>query len=125
MPEKMTIDQWRKTHSSPKKSKMHNIKDEGRDSRKESRREKELILLEKSGEISNLQCQVPFLLIPAQKKKNGKMERSCKYFADFVYIKNGERIVEDTKSAFTKKLPVYVIKRKLLLLVHGIELLET
>lgn len=125
MIEKMTIAEWRKSHSSPKKSKMHNKKDEGRDSRKESRREKELILMEKAGEISDLQCQVPFVLIPAQKKKNGKMERSCKYLADFVYMKDGQRIVEDTKSVFTKKLPVYVIKRKLLLLVHGIEILET
>ena len=36
------------------------------DSRKESRRYQELVLLERAGQISNLRLQVPFELIPAQ-----------------------------------------------------------
>ena len=54
------------------------------DSIQESKRYKELKLLLRAGEISNLQLQPRFLL---QKgfKKNGKTYRKVEYIADFMY----------------------------------------
>ena len=102
------------------------------DSKKEAKRFQELRLLEKAGAIQNLKTQVKFILIPAQRepdtigkrggRKKGKLlERECSYLADFVYIKDGEMIVEDTKGFRTKD---YTIKRKLMLYVHGIRINE-
>jgi hypothetical protein len=105
------------------------------DSKKEYRRYRELLLLERAGEISNLQRQVKFLLIPTQYEhfkrygKNGKeltpgkrvVEKECAYYADFVYTENGKDVVEDTKGVRT---PEYIIKRKLLLHIHGIRIKE-
>ena len=123
---RMTIAEWRKGKTTKKGSKYLNKKTDGNDSKKESRRERELRMLERTSNIRNLRTQVPFTLIPAQHKQDGTTEKSCQYIADFVYeTSDGRTIVEDTKSAFTKKLPVYVIKRKLMLQVHGIEILET
>ena len=107
------------------------------DSMKEYRRFKELSLLERSGTIQNLQRQVKYVLIPAQREfcneiytkgrkkgcfKPGKLlEKECSYIADFVYTQNGEIVVEDTKGFRTKD---YIIKRKLMLWVHGIRIKE-
>lgn len=102
------------------------------DSKKEANRFCELKMLEKAGEISNLQRQVKYVLIPAQREpdtvgarggvKKGKLiERECAYMADFVYEENGETVVEDTKGFRTTE---YVIKRKLMLKVHGIRIRE-
>lgn len=117
-------------------NKYRNIKSNGCDSRKEARRLQQLQLLEKAGEIRDLQTQVKFVLIPAQYEtyerysKNGKrlkdgvrcIERECSYYADFTYTisKTGENIVEDTKSKITQTKD-FVIKRKLMLAVHGIK----
>ena len=91
------------------------------DSMKEYRRFKELSLLERAGAIQNLQRQVEFELIPSQ-RINGKVaERPCKYVADFVYQQDGKKVVEDTKGFRTKD---YIIKRKLMLWVHGIQIKE-
>lgn len=99
------------------------------DSRKEAARYAELKILEKGGVIKDLALQVPFVLIPAQYekalpgKKRGKLiERACIYKADFVYQYDGETIVEDVKGLRTKE---YIIKRKLMLKVHGIRIRET
>ena len=102
------------------------------DSLKEARRFRELRLLETAGEISDLQTQVKFVLIPAQYEpesigkrggvKRGKLiERECCYVADFVYIKDGKQVVEDTKGFRTTD---YIIKRKLMLHIHGIRIQE-
>jgi hypothetical protein len=75
---------------------------------------------------------VEFELIPAQREpdtvgvrggvKRGKViEQAVKYVADFVYEENGKLIVEDTKGFRTKD---YIIKRKLMLWVHGIQIKE-
>ena len=78
---------------------------------------------EARGEISNLQRQVPFELIPKQTewvekqlKTKTKMvevfrEHPVTYLADFVYWENGVRIIADTKGAKTAD---YIIKRKLM-----------
>lgn len=88
------------------------------DSRKEAQRWAELQMLEKANLIKNLQRQVKYELIPKQEG-----ERSVTYIADFVYDdENGKHIVEDCKGMRT---PAYVIKRKLMLYVHGIKILET
>jgi len=81
-------------------------------------------MLEKAGVISNLEEQVTFELIPKQVDAEGKcIERACKYIADFVYTdESGQRVVEDSKGY---RLPEYIIKRKLMLFVHGIRVLET
>lgn len=102
------------------------------DSKKEATRHYELMLLERSGAISDLKRQVEFELIPPQKEpdtigkrggviKGKTIEHAVKYVADFVYTENGKQIVEDTKGFKTKD---YIIKRKLLLYVHGIRIRE-
>ena len=56
------------------------------------------------------------------KMVNGKVvERACSYVADFVYYKNGQIVVEDTKGVRTKE---YTIKRKLMLQKWGIQITE-
>lgn len=89
------------------------------DSKKEARRHQELLLLQRAGKITNLERQVKFELIP---KQDG--ERACTYVADFVYnlVDTGEKVVEDTKGYKTE---VYRIKKKLMLWVHKIRIIET
>lgn len=107
-------------------SKYHNRKitvdGEKFDSIKEYRRFRELQLLERAGEISNLRRQDRFPLIPAQYKDGKCVERECDYIADFVYTENGKKIVEDVKGVRTD---AYKIKRKLMLLCYGIRIKET
>lgn len=108
------------------------------DSLKERNRWNELNLLQRAGKISDLQRQVKFVLIPTQyekyerySKKTGKrlkdglrvVEKEVPYYADFVYMKDGKKIVEDTKSEATKTKD-YIIKRKLMLWVHNIRIKE-
>lgn len=93
------------------------------DSLKEGRRYQELRLMERAGVIKDLKTQVPFQLIPAQRDEAGKViEKSVSYYADFTYWENGRFVVEDTKGARTD---VYKLKRKLMLQVHGLRILET
>lgn len=54
----------------------------------------ELTLLAKSGQIQDLQFQVPFRLVVNERVV-------CKYYADFVYIEGGLKVVEDFKGAET------------------------
>lgn len=91
------------------------------DSRKEYNRWIELKILEKSKLISHLQRQVKYELIPSQKIGKRVAERAVTYVADFVYNENGRTVVEDTKGVRT---PEYIIKRKLMLWVHGIKVNE-
>ena len=94
-------------------------------------------LLQRSGQIQNLQTQVKYVLIPAQReasfevyksgpnkgrRKPGKLlEHECSYIADFCYIRNGETVVEDAKGYRTE---VYRIKKKLMLERYGIQIKE-
>lgn len=92
------------------------------DSHREARRYQELQLLLRAGEISQLQMQKKYTLIPSQKKPSGGTERAVTYTADFVYKDNtGREIVEDSKGMKTQQ---YIIRRKLMLYVHGIEVKE-
>ena len=103
--------------------KYHNVKTCGYDSAKEAERARVLHLLEKAGKIRDLREQVRFELIPAQYEGRKCVERKVEYVADFVYVDcaTGEEIVEDVKGVRTKE---YVIKRKLMLWVHGIRIKE-
>lgn len=93
------------------------------DSRKEADRHAVLKLLERAGKIRDLQHQVKFELLPAQKDSTGRViERAVSYIADFTYY-DGERfVVEDTKGY---KTPEYKLKKKMLLYFHGIHIKET
>lgn len=117
------------------KSKYHSRKIERNgetfDSVKEYKRYLELLLLEKAGAIEGLKRQASFLLLPAQyekaytksgKEKRGKcLERAVTYVADFVYFEDGKSVVEDVKGFKTKD---YILKRKLMLYFHGIQIRE-
>ena len=108
----------------------------GHASKKEHYRAAQLRLMERAGLISDLREQVSYELIPAQYGECGKnfkgrttrttrvlLERPCRYVADFVYTDKatGQMVVEDTKGVRTKE---YIIKRKLMLNVHGIRIKE-
>lgn len=87
----------------------------------ESKRYRELKLLEKAGQIRDLQLQVPFRLLDSQRIGGRVVERPVDYRADFAYVQDGKYVVEDAKGVRT---PEYVIKRKLMLWVHGIRVRE-
>jgi hypothetical protein len=93
------------------------------DSQDELARYMELLLLEKAGEIKDLERQKVFILAPAVRIK-GKMRPALRYKADFAYVdvKTGKPVVEDKKGAVTDS---YRIKRHLMATVHGVEILET
>lgn len=78
------------------------------DSAKEAKRWQELTLLQQVGAIRDLRRQVWFALYAP----NG--ERICSYVADAVYwdLATNQEVREDTKSGWTRRLPVYRIKAK-------------
>ena len=107
------------------------------DSKKEARRYSELKLMQRAGEIADLQTQVKFVLIPAQREpdsigkrggtiKGALIEREVAYYADFVYKdKDGKTHVEDVKgykdgAAYN----IFKIKRKLMLYILKIRVEE-
>lgn len=107
------------------------------DSKKEARRYQELSLLERAGEVTGLECQKKFVLIPSQHepdtvgKRGGKIkgkliEREVAYYADFYYRdKEGNEVVEDVKGyKGGGAYAIFTIKRKLMLYVHGIRIKE-
>ncbi len=95
------------------------------DSRKEAKRFRELQILERAGEISELQTQYAFVLAESVKFSNEPRKKpALRYVADFVYIKNGCQVVEDVKSKISRSLAEYRIKKHLMMSVHGIEILE-
>jgi hypothetical protein len=85
------------------------------DSKRECSRYIQLRMLLVAGEITDLNLQVPYEL-------NEGGTHSLKYVADFVYIRNGSEVIEDSKGY---KTVVYKKKRKLMLKLYGIEILET
>lgn len=92
------------------------------DSKKERDRFIILDAAQRDGEISGLQRQVKFVLIPDQYIDGKLVERSMSYIADFTYRdKQGNMIVEDVKGLRTKE---YINKRKTLLWLYGIRIHE-
>ena len=102
-------------------NKYGNIKAGGYASKREFSRAQALKLLEKAGHIQNLREQVQYELSPAV-RINGRMSASRKYIADFVYIEDGVEVVEDTKGF---KTDIYILKRHLMAVAHGISIRET
>lgn len=127
----MKIDEYKKL--SRKDCNKYGAKRVGKHaSKKEHYRSATLQMMQRAGVIANLREQVKFELIPSQYGECGKdfkgrttrvlLERACSYIADFVYTDSkGQTIVEDTKGVRTKE---YIIKRKLMLFMHGIHIKE-
>ena len=92
------------------------------DSMAEARRWRDLQLLERAGNIQNLQRQVAYILAPPVKFAGAKARKpAIKYIADFAYKQGGAAVVEDVKSPVSAKLAAFQIKRHLMLSVHGID----
>ena len=109
------------------------------DSKREYYRYMDLKLLESCGAIKDLKRQVVYELIPVQREKSTKVykkgrkkgqptpgkiiEKAVTYIADFVYTDSttGKEVVEDAKGMRTRD---YIIKRKLMLYIHGIKIQE-
>lgn len=85
------------------------------DSKREAKRWLELVEEERAGRISQLERQVRFELSIAGVKV-------CDYVSDFCYIRDGQRVVEDSKGM---KTAVYRLKKRMMLAVHQIEIFET
>lgn len=95
------------------------------DSKKEARRWFELVALLEAGEITDLQRQVSFELAPAVRLDGEKRKKpALRYVADAVYRRNGELVVEDTKSPPTRKTQIYRAKRHLMATVLGLQIRE-
>ena len=106
------------------RSKYKNVKvtDDGHtfDSTKERDRYIVLRQWEREGKIQALELQTRYPLTV-----NG--QKVCTYVADFSYVRpDGPQrlVVEDVKSAFTRKLPVYRLKFKLFRAVFGFDIIE-
>lgn len=95
------------------------------DSKKEYQRYLVLKEAEDRGAISDLRTQVKFELIPAvveeyiehlktkDKVKTRTLQLAITWTADFVYLKDGEEVVEDVKPSKALLSDRFVIKEKL------------
>ena len=114
---RLNIKQERATGLPPAESKYknrHSTVAEGLTfhSEKEARRYAELKLLQKVGEVLEIELQPAFELQPGY-RRNGKYIRPITYKADFrITWKDGRVTVEDVKGYKTEK---YQIKKKILL----------
>ena len=111
----------------PKANKFGAEKTEGYDSKLEARRAHELELLQRSHQISELECQRNYVLLEAQYGRDGALiERPALYRADFTYRNAAaELVVEDCKGYRKGAVhELYVLKRKLMLREHGIHIIE-
>ena len=126
----LSREEGRKLLSKPKRSKYGNKKVERHgktfDSIKEADRYDELLLLEKAGEISHLECQPKLLMYSGTTPIRGDTGRHMFYQGDFAYFcyKRNKRIIEDVKSKATKtrlfKLKKAILKANYI----GIEIVE-
>lgn len=95
------------------------------DSKKEYRRYIELKAMQQRGEITRLEHHTKFELAPKTKLEGeNRAKPAVRYFADFTYYIADKYIVEDVKSAATKKLSSYRTKKHLMKTVHGIDIKE-
>lgn len=92
------------------------------DSMAEHDRYLELLVLQRSGQISNLECHPSYEILPAQQTPEGKRNfRPVVYTPDFRYKRaDGSEVVEEVKSEYTRKEKDYIIRRKLILYTLGI-----
>jgi hypothetical protein len=101
----------------PKPSKYSNQPTEGYASKHEAEIAAKLHALARCGQITELAEQVPITLVEG---KNGI--RPIIYVADFTWIENGKLRVGDAKGYNKNK--VYILKKKLLKLLHGLDIQE-
>lgn len=113
------------------------------DSKREANRYCELKALERAGQITDLDMQKVYVLIPAQYEDTGEVytrgknagqpkrgkciEQAVTYKADFYYKENGKEVVEDVKGyrdPASGSYARYIIKRKMMLYFHGIKIKE-
>ncbi|MDA3500743.1 DUF1064 domain-containing protein [Acinetobacter sp. AOR34_HL] len=96
------------------------------DSKKELKRYIELKAMQQRGEIFGLEHHTKFELAPKTKLEGEKRAKpALRYFADFTYYNTqGEYIVEDVKSAATRKLASYRNKKHLMKTVFNIDVRE-
>lgn len=133
------------------KNKLHAERTEdGYASKREAKRAAELRLMEQAGKIQNLREQVRYVLVPAiYETESGKLvkdwaekpkkelegqygklkilERSLCYVCDFQYEQDGQTVVEDAKGMKKSNAAIYrvfVSKRKLMLHMYGIRVVE-
>lgn len=81
----------------------------------EGRRYRELKLMERAGEIKDLELQTEFVILDGFRYKDKKI-RAVKYKADFKYFENDVEVVEDVKGYKTKD---YILKKKMFLSRYG------
>lgn len=100
-------------------------------SKKEARRYRQLMVMLKAGEISDLRLQPQFTLQESYVTPQGGRVRAVKYVADFSYqrpVREGadtrwEAVVEDVKSRATKTAQ-YEVKRKWFRAKYGFDVTE-
>lgn len=85
-------------------------------SRREARTYQTLVILERAGKITNLRRQVSYNL-----EVNGIL--ICRYIADFVYrdVERDVNVVADAKGMQTQ---IYKLKKKMMKVLLGIDILE-
>jgi len=113
----ITVAEYRKLTRKPRKYRNSPLRiGELRfDSKAEANRYQDLRLLEQARTITGLKLQPRFAL-------NVNGVHVCDYISDFEFYENGRRIVEDVKGYRTRD---FIIKKKLMLAVFGIEVRET
>lgn len=96
------------------------------DSRGEASRYGELMILERTGQITKLRRQVTYELAPAVMLAGEKRKKpALRFVADFEYLENGRTVVEDFKSPITAAKSDFRIKRHLMKSVHAIDVMVT
>lgn len=103
------------------------------DSKKEGLHYLRLKQMQQEGKISDLRMQVPYELLPAiyreevvhlktkDKIVQKLVQRAVVYVADFVYTEGGVEKVIDAKGM---RLPDYILKKKMMFALKGIEIIE-
>lgn len=88
-------------------------------SKREEKRAWELRILADAGAITDLQEQVPFVLLPANADLG--YGTPLRYIADFTFKRDGRLVVADAKGMATD---VYKIKKRLMFQLLGIAIEE-
>ena len=109
----------------------------------QSQRERDFYIhfkdLEEKGMIQDLRLQVNYEIIPGiyedrvkhYVRKPNVVKKVCvqkpvHYRADFVFrdMITGREVIADVKSEITRKDPVYLLKKKIMAALHGLEITE-
>jgi len=106
----------------PKRNKFHAKKTEVDGitfySKREATRYQDLRAMQQHGLISDLVLQPRFPLIVNDVKVGT-------YIADFQYVEDGKKIIEDVKAPHLRKHMYYRLKNRLMRAIYGIEIRET